>query len=364
MARRVRGVGIAAFTRARDRLLAADQAAAPVGEVCQEIVRSFHDVTRFEACAVMTTDAETLLPSGGVVEGFSPSDCAPFWDNELLDPDFNKFTDLARSVDPVGTLYEAVDGDLDRSPRYRKLYGVTGAADELRVAFVAGTSCLGVGAFVRASAGGPFSPEELADVRQLVPVATTVLRRALGRVCHDASQQAPVVIVIDGSGAVTAMTEGGRQVLDDLRSDIDGELPEIIRTAATRVRWSRTATHLTTRMRGRSGQWLRVHVSPIEGEVGPVAVTIELARPDDLARILLESYGLTPRETEIVLLLSRGLSAKEIAAELAISGHTVRDHVKAAYAKAGVSNRGELVAALFANHVLDRFHESVAHAVV
>lgn len=151
--------------------------------VCDEIVRGFHDVARFEACAVMTTDAETLLPSGGVVEGFAPS----------------------------------------------------------------------------------------------------------------------------------------------------------------------------------SGQWLRVHVSPMQGEVGPVAVTIELARPDDLARILLDSYGLTPRETDIVLLLARGLSTKEIAAELAISAHTVRDHTRAVYEKAGVGNRGELVAALFANHVLDRFHGALTH---
>lgn len=172
---------------------------------------------------------------------------------------------------------------------------------------------------------------------------------------------APAVILLDGDGTLSAMTEGGRQVLDDLRSDVDDEFPEIIRVAATRARWSRTTTHLTTRVRGRSGQWLRVHVSPIQGDVGSVAVTIELARPDDLARILLESYGLTPRETEIALLLARGFSAKEIAAELAISHHTVRDHVKAVYDKAGVSNRGELVANLFANHVLDRFHESVTH---
>ena len=37
-------MGIAAFTTARDRLLTADRAGAPGGTVCQEIVRSFHDV--------------------------------------------------------------------------------------------------------------------------------------------------------------------------------------------------------------------------------------------------------------------------------------------------------------------------------
>jgi DNA-binding CsgD family transcriptional regulator len=355
-------VGIAAFVRARDRLLGLGEQQVSSSEVCGVIARAVQEVAPFDACAVMTTDTDTLLPSGGVVEGFPPTYCAPFWDNELLDPDFNKFCDLARSVDPVATLVEAVDGDLDRCQRYRKLYAEFDAVDELRCAFVAGTSCLAVGVFVRSRPAGEFTPEEVADVRRLVPVATAGLRRALGQLCRGAGQP-PVVVVLDGDGRVTTMTEGSQQVLDDLRTPgvDDGALPEVIRAAATRARWSRTATNLTTRVQGRSGQWLRVHVAPVEGSVGPVVLTLEPARPDDLVQILLESYGLTERETEIVLLLARGLSVKEIAAELSISGHTVRDHVKAIYDKAGVSTRGELVAGLFANHVLDRFHDSVAH---
>lgn len=88
---------------------------------------------------------------------------------------------------------------------------------------------------------------------------------------------------------------------------------------------------------------------------------METAGPDDLAGVLLDSCGLTARETEIVLRLCRGLTSKEIAGELIISHHTVRDHVKSIYDKAGVSSRGELVAKLFSNHVLERFHRTVAH---
>jgi DNA-binding CsgD family transcriptional regulator len=355
-------MGVGAFTRARDRLLAADLAEAATGEVCEEIVRAFREIASFEWCAVMTTDPETILPSGGVVNGFSASDCIPFWDNELVDPDFDKFADLVRRVDPVATLAETVDGDLHRSPRYQKLYGPLGAADELRVVFVAGTSCLAIGVFVRPGEAGPFTPAELADVRALVPVTTTVLRRALGRVHQAASSQPPVVIMLDGEGNITGMTEGGQQVLEDLRvNGVDGTIPGVIGAAATKARWSRSSTNLTTRLRGRSGRWLRLHVSPMEGEVGAVALTVETARPDDLVHILLDSYGLTTRETDIVLWLCRGLSTKEIAAELMISAHTVRDHVKAIYEKAGVSSRGELVAGLFTSHVLDRFHDTVEH---
>ena len=232
-------MGIAEFTRARDRLLAADAAASSVQVVCSEIVRAFHDLTVFDGSAIMTTDPETLLPSGGVVEGFAADDCAPFWDNELVDPDFNKFSQLARGNDHVATLFDAVDGDLERSPRYVKLYRAGAASDELRTAFVAGASCLAVGVFVRPAGVGPFPPEELAEVRQLVPVATSTLRSALGRVSQYTSSLPPTVIMLDAQGRVTTTTAGGERLLEELRTSLDDRLPSIIRAAATKARWSR-----------------------------------------------------------------------------------------------------------------------------
>jgi DNA-binding CsgD family transcriptional regulator len=356
-------VSLADFTRARDRLLGADTAERSSTEVCEEIVRAFHDIACFEWCAVMTMDPGTLLPSGGVVEGFAPDACEPFWDNELLDPDFNKFTDLARSTDPVVTLAEATDGDVFRSPRYARLYAPLDAADELRIALTAGTACLAVGVFVRPGDAGVFTPEEIADTRQLVPVATKVLRRALGRLHAKATSEPPAVILLDGEGKITAMSAGGRQVLDDIRIDIDDddELPNMVRAAATKARWSRAATNLTTRLRSRSGRWFRLHVAPMDGDAGTVVLTVEAARPDDVALILLDSYDLTQRETEIVLRLCQGLSTKEIAAEVMISAHTVRDHVKTIFEKTGVNSRAQLVASLFSNHLLDRFHQTISH---
>jgi len=89
-----------------------------------------------------------------------------------------------------------------------------------------------------------------------------------------------------------------------------------------------------------------------------VAVMIEPARPADLVPILLESYGLTGRETEgrppaLTLAVDQG-----VAAELCISAHTVNDHIKVIFTKVGVSSRGELVAKLFFEHIIDEFHDS------
>jgi DNA-binding NarL/FixJ family response regulator len=77
---------------------------------------------------------------------------------------------------------------------------------------------------------------------------------------------------------------------------------------------------------------------------------IEPAKSADVAPLIVEAYGLTGRELEVTRAIARGLSTAEIAAELYLSPHTVRDHVKALFEKVGVSSRGELVHRVFAEH--------------
>jgi len=55
----------------------------------------------------------------------------------------------------------------------------------------------------------------------------------------------------------------------------------------------------------------------------------------------------TQRESEVLVLLTHGLSNKTIAARLAISAHTVRDHICCLLQRNGLSNRVEL--AIFAS---------------
>tara|TARA_B100001750_G_C15513086_1_gene605033 strand:+ start:1189 stop:2046 length:858 start_codon:yes stop_codon:yes gene_type:complete len=59
--------------------------------------------------------------------------------------------------------------------------------------------------------------------------------------------------------------------------------------------------------------------------------------------LLAEKLGLTFTETRIALLLADGLDLKEIARELEISVHTVRSHLRAAYAKTGANSQARLV---------------------
>jgi two-component system, NarL family, nitrate/nitrite response regulator NarL len=55
-----------------------------------------------------------------------------------------------------------------------------------------------------------------------------------------------------------------------------------------------------------------------------------------------KSYGLTPRELEMVRFVTQGCSNREIAARLSISEETVKRHLSNVFDKVGMSNRVEL----------------------
>jgi DNA-binding CsgD family transcriptional regulator len=256
----------------------------------------------------------------------------------------------------------ATDGDLHRAPIYADLYQPLGVADELRAAFVVGTTCWGVASFLRATDDGPFPDHEIAQVRALTPFIARALKTAACKL--DAAALGPgSMIVLDAANRVESRTAGAGELLADLHTGGMEEpgLPTIVGAVATRARSHHSSTQIATRMRGASGRWRRVTAAPMEDDNQRVAVVIEPARPGDLVPILLESYGLTPREVEIVILLARGLATKEIAAELSLSSHTVRDHIKAIYEKTCVNSRSELVARLFSEHMLDSFHAETVH---
>jgi DNA-binding NarL/FixJ family response regulator len=95
--------------------------------------------------------------------------------------------------------------------------------------------------------------------------------------------------------------------------------------------------------------WLSVHGAPLQGS-DHLAIVVEPAMSADVAPLIVEAYGFTGRELDVTRAIARGLSTGEIAAELHLSPHTVRDHVKAVFEKVGVGSRGELVHKVFAEH--------------
>jgi DNA-binding CsgD family transcriptional regulator len=75
-------------------------------------------------------------------------------------------------------------------------------------------------------------------------------------------------------------------------------------------------------------------------------VTVERASGTELLGLLCAAYGLTAREREVCDEVMAGRSTSDIAARLAISAHTVQDHLKSVFGKVDVRSRGELIAKL------------------
>jgi DNA-binding CsgD family transcriptional regulator len=70
---------------------------------------------------------------------------------------------------------------------------------------------------------------------------------------------------------------------------------------------------------------------------GNVAAVIQPAPSELVLDSVLRVMGLSAREREVAALLAQGRPTKSIAAMLQLSPWTVQDHVKAVYAKTGVS---------------------------
>lgn len=83
----------------------------------------------------------------------------------------------------------------------------------------------------------------------------------------------------------------------------------------------------------------------LPGDADVVVSILDVGEPERGIDPALRS-ALTPREAEIAACAVRGRSDREIAAELFLSTHTVKHHMKAVYAKLGVHSRAQLVARL------------------
>jgi DNA-binding CsgD family transcriptional regulator len=318
----------------------------------------------FDAAVWTATDPETgLVTAPMLVENLgSREECAAYWASELLEENVLPFRELARAAVPVAGL-RAATGDLpERSARFRHLLGGQGVDDELRAVLRIGDRPWGVVSLFRMRGGQAFGAQEVALLADLSrPLADRLRRFARPRESDTGpGSSAPGLLLFDEHGEATSINEEARSRLLQLPdgpsvpSALGLRLPIwLIGTAlqARAIAQGRDRGSARMRIRTRDSQWLTCRASCLTGpggRPGPTALVIEPAPPADLAVIVAQAYGLTPREFEVAQLVARGLSTAEIASALFVSPHTIRGHLKAVFGKAGISSRGELVARLFA----------------
>jgi len=330
-----------------------------------EAIARLADVIPHDTYWFPTVDPATLLVTGAVLKNI-PEWAAPhFFENEFLRDDFNKFTELVTGTTHVGSLFEATNGDLRRSERYRGLLSDLALGDDLRVALVDGSACWGYLCFHRERSSPGFTPADTAFLRPLVRHMAVGLRASLlhrPRVGVAALDE-PALITLAEDLTIVAVNEAARRWLDELGYSSDGHhgLPDAVCAVTARLKalerdHAESLPPPVARARTRDGTWLTLYASRLfeAGRRAGMAVVIEPSKALDIAPLIVQAYGLSLRERQIAILVLHGLSTKQISRRLRISENTVQDHAKAIFDKVSVRSRRDLAAQLAVRHYAPR----------
>jgi DNA-binding CsgD family transcriptional regulator len=351
------------LARAARRIDALAAQPLPTQQLLQGLADELRAAIPVDALFAAATDPDTMLGMGaGVVHDMPQTVCHPFWEYEFEVPDFNKFADLARAPRPVADLHAATGGRPERSARWRELRTLMDSDAELRATFTAGGRGWGLLPLNRSGTAQGFSEPEVEFVASIAPVVGRALRNSLiSYPAQRAAARGPGMAVVGADNRLMSATPEALAWFDDLESVyrvldpvLGRDIPSEVIVAAQAARSSATRT----RGRTRSGVWLLIHASRLEG-ADATAVVIEPAKASEVAPLIVEAYELTPREVDVTRALARGLATSEIAQELHLSRYTVQDHLKSVYEKVGVSSRGELVGKMFADHYYEGLRSSI-----
>lgn len=343
------------------------------------VVEALQRVVPHQAACVLTVDPESLLLTGtykfGGLAGRHESDHE--WAQlEYGTDDPTAMVELAGAGVPAAAVSH-LPGGIAASPRASALLGAAGLCDELRmVARADGLAWGGVNLF-RAIDAPPFSARDVATVAALSDLVATGLRAGVvssGRtgIAGSAGSAAPgpgtsdgpAVIIVDALGRQRHISPTARELLGSVideahRSPADSFVHGLVATVRRRGRTGELANP-RVRIRLGDGRWMVCRAGLLQAATGSgeedVVVTVEAARPLEVAPLLAAAFGLTAREREVTDLVVRGLHTKAIAGALHVSTYTVQDHLKAIFAKVDVRSRRELVARVY-------FDEPVASAV-
>jgi DNA-binding CsgD family transcriptional regulator len=305
------------------------------------------------------------------VENIEEGHCESYWIRESTIEDALLYRDLARAASPAASLYAVTDESPARSARYREFLAPQGYGDEVRAVCKTGGSTWGTMDLFREKSRTPFSQQDLSFLAAIGPLVAAALRSlaTASRTSPAAVSEAPGTALFL-NGALLSLDDQAEQWFVELAGPTWRAVPlemtgvYAVAARAQAVAEQRERGPAAIRLRASStGRWLSVYGSALkgfDGAPGPIAVTIAPAKSAQIAPIIVEAYCLTAREQQITQAVARGLSNQEIAAEMFLSPHTVRDHLKAVFAKVGVGSRGELVAKLFADHYAPPLHEAGA----
>ncbi len=346
----------AAHARSRDDIVRLVHRGLSVPEFARVVGDAVLRAVPAEGTCLLTLDPATMLPTAEFVEnGLPAAEMIRLVEIELREPDFTKWTQLARAEHPAASLSDATAGDLDRSLRQREIRRPGGYADELRAVLGGSTGVWGALTVFREAKRPHFSSAEVQFVSSTAGLIADGLRRGLLLDAAHRGADDVGLLVLDADNGVRMSNPAAARWLDELGAgDRPGaRMPLVVPAVAHQARAIHGPTPVPARARARTrrGRWLIVRGSLMgDGPDAPVAIMVEAARRAEMAPLIAGAYGFTAVERRVTELVAQGLSTQQIASRLRVSAYTVQDHLKSIFAKSGARSRGDLVATLFLDH--------------
>jgi DNA-binding CsgD family transcriptional regulator/GAF domain-containing protein len=292
----------------------------------------------------------------------------------------SRYEELGRSRDPVLTRAladgTAVDNGMLMSPTqwralpvYADVFGLHRMTGLLEVPLLEGGAAIGTLNFGRNDSDGPFTGRDrvLAQaIAQLVGVAV-VSARERARLARERDRTVAALELCSEAIAVTDLRANQRRInaatrgLLERLSDAESALDELMAHPVTRLgrpgrkpaadhgapsaRANLTAQchEIEVRLRDGRAARLRARSTAVDGESSVIVSFLELLGQFDAPSLpAVLGSALTRREREVAAFAAAGLHDAEIAERLALSPYTIKQYLKAAYAKLGVRSRVDL----------------------
>ncbi|WP_025025967.1 LuxR C-terminal-related transcriptional regulator [Caldalkalibacillus mannanilyticus] len=333
------------------------------------VLDTLKSVLSFDAACLTTVDPYTLLSTGAYTDDSIENIHSLLFHSEYLTNDYNQYLDLIHQNPSVATLFQATDGELKRSARYRDVLHPAGYGDELRAALTHKGKCWGFLTLFRSIASPVFDKTEIEFVSSLSSFLAQNLKEAvlLQPMSDQAWQEMKVPVKEKGMMMLTSHLElfssnpAGEYWFSQLREweKINHPLiPRPVRAVCSLAQANNLgringAKYTTQEARvcipTPDGAFLSITASEMydhRSSSKHLAVTLELAQPYEIMPFIMDGYGLSSRERQIIEFILRGDSTKELANTLSISTYTVQDHLKSIFLKTGVNSRRELISLL------------------
>jgi len=262
---------------------------------------------------------------------------------------------VQRYLRPIDSSRVRCAGGWEQAPAHEVLRRA-GFFHSLEAPVVVSGEFIGTINFARSGCDRPFTAADLAAARQAAEQVGLAAERALRyeqtgqrisllEASLDRLPQAMVVSDLDGNviytnRAASQPAAGGTDSLLDLARPQIAEAMDSFRRRSQRISVGSAADP------ARSVQ-LIVKSVRLPGQFGASLTLIYPCTDEPAARLPLWDI-LSAREQQIAEWVSKGLTTRQIAERAVVSENTVKQHLKRIFAKAGVSNRAELVQRIWA----------------